>query len=306
MIENSEYLNDLYSLLKVSIKTNQEEVIEFLVKKNLDLNKAVDDQGNTYLHFAMNFKNKSIINILCKNGANPLIRNKEGKSCFVIACEKQRNDITAVLLDSISTVENNNKKNPYSKGLALLESCMQNNYQACQFLIQEGAFLQWTGAAGNTALHIATLNQNTLLVNLLIKSGASLKEENVLKQTFLDIAINTSNIADAGFYILIAAKQNDFKNLRLMFEKHPTASFYLDEDLNSAVFYAINNKNEKMVKYLIEKGIPLSIENRSGISPKELMEKDSMWKSILKETVKDNTFELEEKNSSLSFFTAKK
>jgi ankyrin repeat protein len=91
--------------LLVSVGSNRKEYIRLLVSKGIDINSR-DNDGNTALHYPlMNvLKNKmylpyskEIVKTLVEEGADPQIRNKQGKSPMDLAVESDENDLINLL-----------------------------------------------------------------------------------------------------------------------------------------------------------------------------------------------------------------
>jgi ankyrin repeat protein len=94
--------------LLVSVGSNQKEYISLLVSKGIDIN-SQDDNGNTALHYPLSnvLRDKmylpystEIVKILLEEGADPHIRNNEGKSPMDLAVESGENELINLLKSS--------------------------------------------------------------------------------------------------------------------------------------------------------------------------------------------------------------
>jgi ankyrin repeat protein len=69
------------------------EIVEFLLKEQADLVRAIDFAGNTPLHFAVLEKRKETTQLLLEAGADVLARNRAGESVLALATGDVRNAI---------------------------------------------------------------------------------------------------------------------------------------------------------------------------------------------------------------------
>ncbi len=109
--------------LLASVGSNQKEYIGMLVSKGADINSG-DGDGNTALHYALNDVltdkrylplSKGIVEVLMKEGADPHIKNKEGKSPMDLARESGANELIDLLTRSEQSSHSNRRA---STGLA--------------------------------------------------------------------------------------------------------------------------------------------------------------------------------------------
>jgi len=94
--------------LLVSVDSHQKEYIKLLVSKGIDIN-SQDNDGNTALHYLFNkvLENKmyiptckDITKSLLEEGADPHLRNNEGKSPMDLAVESGENELINLLKSS--------------------------------------------------------------------------------------------------------------------------------------------------------------------------------------------------------------
>jgi ankyrin repeat protein len=94
--------------LLASVGSNQKDYIRMLVSKGIDINSR-DDDGNTALHYPLSnvLRDKrylpysiTIVAVLLEEGADPRIKNKEGKSPLDLAEESGENELIDLLKSS--------------------------------------------------------------------------------------------------------------------------------------------------------------------------------------------------------------
>jgi ankyrin repeat protein len=99
--------------LLVSVGFRMTEYIELLVSKGININ-SQDDDGNTALHYPLMKvlenkiflpRSKEIVKILVERGADPYVRNKEGKSPMDLAVESGEDELINLLKSSKSMIK---------------------------------------------------------------------------------------------------------------------------------------------------------------------------------------------------------
>ncbi|XP_068114378.1 ankyrin repeat domain-containing protein 22 isoform X2 [Hyperolius riggenbachi] len=79
-------------VIMISKSKQNERLIGILLQSGVDVN-AVDDSGDTALHYACKMKSQAIVQMLLQANADPSIKNKEGESSFDIAQRLRFNNI---------------------------------------------------------------------------------------------------------------------------------------------------------------------------------------------------------------------
>ena len=96
------------NVLLASVGSNQKDYIRMLVSKGIDIN-SQDDDGNTSLHYPLSNVirdkrylpySKEIVKVLIEEGADPHIKNKDGKSPTDLAMESGEDELIDLLKSS--------------------------------------------------------------------------------------------------------------------------------------------------------------------------------------------------------------
>lgn len=79
------------NLLKASLESHQSKPLELVLKRFTNINKELDNKGNTALHLAAKYGAKSVINQLIQSGAKSTLRNHANQTAFHIAIAQEDN-----------------------------------------------------------------------------------------------------------------------------------------------------------------------------------------------------------------------
>ena len=218
--------------------------------------KAIDYQdknGNTLLHKLV-LKNRSdLIKSLVENGANPNIQNKEGNTIMHLAArnEVEINNFGLLLdLDGINFDILNND------GYSPLTLIIKNNdiLKFVRLVNSKNVNLNLENNEGLTPLLYTIQENNLKMFNILIGKGVNINLENKNGISPLMYAINQRNydmfnkLIEAGANINSKDKNNG----------------------NTLLHIAVTKKDLKLVKFLIEKGANIDLQNKYGNTPLHL------------------------------------
>ena len=176
----------------------------------------------------------------------------------------------------------------------LLKLASENDLTGVEALFKTDADIHSVDEQGNTALHIASINNNANLVKFLIAQGATTTAQNFSGETALHCALkekstnvipilasigNTIFIEDSnGVTPLEQALKYGSKYLNYIITEH-TASL-VDNNGNTVVHYLVKNGNTEGIEKAIELKHPLSEKNLEGISPLALAYSQNTLNSI--------------------------
>src|SRR5699024_848915 len=99
---NFRWLRQILTLIHQACQNNKcgYEVVELLVNKGVDVNKA-DEDGQSQLHYALSNRNcgKKIVNLLISRGLDINLVDEHNRTLLHYACEKYTEDTVRLLLD---------------------------------------------------------------------------------------------------------------------------------------------------------------------------------------------------------------
>ncbi|XP_019854767.1 PREDICTED: ankyrin-2-like [Amphimedon queenslandica] len=193
------------SAIHLAAAAGYAEALEFLLRKGVSPDHRLPSINGTPLMLASFHQHRNIILLLLKNGANLDIQNKNGISALAGACDNGRYSMAKLLLEkganpNLQTIEGHtalalscirSKKEivkllldfnadpniPLFNGFTpLMLACQNKDYMIVKLLLQAGVSVdtQNDSFGRKTALHIATILNNTQLVRLLLAANADI------------------------------------------------------------------------------------------------------------------------------------
>jgi ankyrin repeat protein len=171
------YINSLKELLE---ETNSDIV---------DIN-SHNDNGDTALVLASEYRHKNIVSLLLKNGADPNIRTYNDYTALYFALINQNMDIVKILLDHGANI---NERNCFGSSLLHKLLYAQCPTKTIKFLIKKGTYINVINKSGDTPLILASFYSDAKYAKIILESGANIKIVNNDGQTALDIATYHQN-----------------------------------------------------------------------------------------------------------------
>ncbi|MEN6309775.1 MAG: ankyrin repeat domain-containing protein [Anaerohalosphaeraceae bacterium] len=169
--------------------------LEQLISGGLDVH-AVNNHGETPLHWAVRYDRVENVKYLLEHGADVHARDKSGNTPLNTMAnyfmnrasgEKREVVITQMLLEYGADI---NARNSFGK--AALASVSEERMEDCidliKLLIEKGADVNLRTDKGGTALHIAAELGNPKTVQLLLEAGASVAIYDIYERNPLDAA----------------------------------------------------------------------------------------------------------------------
>jgi ankyrin repeat protein len=188
---------------------------------------------------------------------------------------------------------------------ALLAAVTAKQYEVVEAYLRNGA--QGTALSdGNSALHVAVLQNDLKMIVLLLKYDTDPSIKNAAGQTpivlatnkgFWDCVITFANARkeDSGKYkygnaLLVAAEKNHLPAVEALLKAGAVTTWYHPDNGNRALHDAASHNNSHMVSLLLQHGADLSIKNTAGETPIVLAAKKDLWDCVITfaNTRKDN------------------
>lgn len=159
-------------LLITALRNNDDVQVMTLINEGVDLNKAIDNQGNTSLHYAIEKNHFKIVQLLLtsdKLDVNNI--NKKGTSALELAVEKGNLEVVKLL-----TAHENidiNQANPNYDSTAMHIASRHGHLEIVNHLISKDDIkLNEIDNKDNTPLHYAVIEEHPDIISALVKAGA--------------------------------------------------------------------------------------------------------------------------------------
>ncbi|XP_057328463.1 putative ankyrin repeat protein RF_0381 [Microplitis mediator] len=260
--------------LYLAIDQNHYGIAEFLITQGADVNYIFDIKGNcTLLHIAVRNKNENMIEFLLNNNANVNINVKYCQTTLNIAIEQRNLKLIKKLIDAGGDVNLFSLKS----NLAPLHTAVkQNNYEAAEFLINHGAdvnvinnIIKAQGLYDFTPLHIAVKNNNENIIELLmdkkadvnigIVNSAVLRGNLKIIKKLIDAGLDLKKTTDAIVVELvsIAVEHNHYEIVEFFMNTYKPKIYE-----TPVVFYINHFTDMKIINLLFAAGIDVNSINK--------------------------------------------
>ena len=176
-----------YTPLAYAILSQNYEICDKLINKNIVEIDRIFEEENTYLHYAVKSGNLNLVKKLIKNGAK-LLPNIEGKTPLHLSIELNKTDIAKEIINcdfDIQQVDRNGND-------ALMYAANYGNIDVAKLLLNKGMDINAQDVMGNTALFMAVKNQDRRMIKFLIKNNANIDARNKLFETPIIYAVKNN------------------------------------------------------------------------------------------------------------------
>lgn len=263
--------NSKVTPLHFAAKHDRYLVVVELLKCYVDVN-AITMQCNTPLHYAACNGNEEMVDILLKNGADINIPNKDNDLPVHLACLRGAIDVVKLLCSKCSNGSIMNCRNKNNM-LPIHNAILSANEELVKFLLNkykfnvDTDFYQAALRSGNIYIINILIDRtndsvfkNELFWNKIISFSGSLE---VFKLFADHVQPPTSALSSlVGYAIHIGYCDI----ARYLLNSVKSLDDLIDEEGNTALYYAISKNDLELVRSLIEKGSNLKHLSDAGIT----------------------------------------
>jgi len=297
------------SLLESFNPLDINKLISERMSSGLNFESAVDHEGNTVLHLAVNSRSIDAIHKLkfVVNASMVMAVNRSGKTPLSLAAEMGDRDLFLALLEIVQKEKGWDRNIINSKdiyGHSLIELALKSeDLSLFEMLVNLGADLNTRDLKNNTVLHQAVMkpmsyaNLRKLLVHI---DRMDINAVNHLGETALNTAIKMGDqlnvirellkakpsftIEDAfgNTPLHLAAREGD-KDLISLLVSHGASPSVKDSFGDTPLHFAVRKGNKALMGILIEHGADPHTTNKSGYSA--LHEATMMWRCVETEAI---------------------
>jgi ankyrin repeat protein len=204
-------------------------IMQILIDHGTDIN-SKDSDNETYIKFAAFYGKIDVLEFLLKNKFQ--VTEDNIGSAFSTAVFKKQMKTMEYLLNNFNKLITNSEW--YCGSLA--QSAIRGDSEVVNFLLDKGVFVDCRTGNGKTALMVASEHGPVESVDLLLKRGANINEQNDVGLTPLMLAV-------------IALEYNRFPTVRYLVE-HGANINLTDKNNETALTKAIKNNDIEIINYL--------------------------------------------------------
>lgn len=162
---------------ELAFQTGNVEVMDKVFRTGCDLNKIIDDQGNTFLTKAIcDGASDDVLSSLLQNGADPDLPNNSDLTPLHLAASFGRLNAIKILVQRASYVNRCDS----SGQTALFKCSSKGHLDIVKLLIEIGADIEWTDNERQTPLFVAVEANHFNIVKIFVEAGISMNILNLL------------------------------------------------------------------------------------------------------------------------------
>ena len=247
--------------LMLACKMGKENFIKLFLKFNVDINDK-NNFGETALHMALLNGNLEIIKLLINDKTDLFQLTDSNRSIAHYAVKSGKINVLKYVIEKCNT----NVNETDGLGNTLLHyACQVNSFDIVDYLLKLGASVHIKNNQGETPLFVAVRYATLNIVDYLVQEGAIADLQNMFDETVYEVAReDAKEYIDSlkysldyqkyleGYPLHVAVMQSDYvyaeKLLKINSKTNRKDSFG-----HTALEYAIQMKDEKMIKLLTNK-----------------------------------------------------
>jgi len=254
-------------------------MVQYLIKNKAEIT-ARDLPGDTALHIAVRRGHGTVANMLINAGAGVDVKNYSGNTPMHDALSSS--DGLALSYILLNAGANPDIRDGDSNTPLHLVALLRSELEIARLLLNRGALVELRNREGSTPLLLAVESQDRKLSELLIEKGADVFARNNKALTpaqlalgygveftswfFTNSVIRKVDNVGRGVLHMAAAMRVPSETLVVLLEGNVNPNLR-DYSGNTALHYAMEDKNIPLSVTLINNGSDVFIENNDGKSP---------------------------------------
>ncbi|PSN36090.1 hypothetical protein C0J52_20529 [Blattella germanica] len=230
--------------LHVSVEFNQCEIVDFLIRKGMNLQIQTLNKSMTALHIAARLGLDDMVSFLLSKGSDVNAENEKGLLPLHYAVKNNNVTCVKMLFNVAATLIKSNDKESYR---ILFMASTVDAADSMRFLIQNGIKIDLRDSNKYTPLHISACNGSLNTTRILLEKGANVNARNNKLKTPLHLAVHNGHC--------------DVIRLLLQFGADVAAICSLG---HNAAHYAAVKNNLSCLQLLVSAGCDLNVFSKDG------------------------------------------
>ncbi|KAL6834246.1 ankyrin repeat-containing domain protein [Trichoderma sp. SZMC 28015] len=245
-VTNLELGDDIHGWtpLMIAVRGGHESVVELLLDR-CNIN-AKSSQGYTSLHMTAQLENKTVFDLLIKNGADIEARDNEGHTPLAVAAMEGRMNPVNWLLENGVDIES--RDNTAQTPLMLATIMKHEDLVKC--FIEAGADIDAMDYCKTTPLMQATIDKQEDLVRYFVEAGAEKEAANYSKKTPLMLATIIGHEDLVRYFVEKGADMEA-----------------MDHGEQTPLSLAIQDSSKRMLEIFFQNGIDINTDMRNKYTP---------------------------------------